>query len=115
MKTIKKISALALPLCFLLIPCCYILIWTVTEVYYFRKSTSTFIEKKPETITNVVHKGILAFKAPVVNASGLYFSHFSGSNFHRSKPGEKRTRDPRRQPQVFTVASDLQANDKLHR
>jgi hypothetical protein len=113
--TIKRISALALPLCFLLIPCCYILIWTVAEVYYFKKSTTGIIEKRPETLPNTMHKGIIAFKEPALNSPDLYFSPFSGSNFHRSKSGEKRTRDRRRQPQVFTVAYDLPANDKLHR
>lgn len=112
--TIKKISALTLPLCFLLIPCCYILVWTVTEVYYFRKSTSAIIEKKPETLSNTMYKGIIAFKEPALNSPGLYFSPFSGSNFH-TKPGEKRTGDRSRQPQVFTVAYDLPANEKLHR
>lgn len=115
MKTINKISKLALPLCFLLIPCCYILIWTVTEVYYFRKSTSSVIEKKPETIPNEVRKGILAFKAPVVNAPGLYFSNFSGSNLKKPHAGGK-TKHARRKPlQIFAVAYNLSADEQLRR
>jgi hypothetical protein len=91
----------------------------VAEVYYFKKSTSVIIEKKPETLPNTMHKGIIAFKETTkettLNSKDLYFSPFSESNFHRSKPGEKRTRDQRRQSQVFTVAYDLPANQKLRR
>ncbi len=76
-----KVSKLVLPLCFMLIPCCYILIWTATEVYYYKKSTSA-IEKKPAVLPNRMHRRVTAFNQPPANMPSQNLSRLSATDFN---------------------------------
>ncbi|MDP9048014.1 MAG: hypothetical protein M3N14_07740 [Bacteroidota bacterium] len=83
----KKLSALALPVCFLLVPCCYILVWTVTEVYYYKKKIPAVVEEKREIPAPPKEAKNEAFKVTGKRTSAANLLNLPLNNFEHSGRG----------------------------
>jgi hypothetical protein len=46
----KKLTLLTLPVCFVILPFFYVIVCTITEIYYFKKGTSNITDERFEKL-----------------------------------------------------------------